>query len=98
MAIRVLSRNNASEQPRCGPTVVGLLQIVGCTAVSHLIPGRALGHHFRLRTKLTPSWASASWRCRVGKARLLFRWVRVAEAGVAGAEDAWVRSATFGWG
>src|SRR4029453_12360378 len=31
------SRSKTSEQPRCGPTVVGLLHIVGCIAVSELI-------------------------------------------------------------
>jgi hypothetical protein len=33
-----------------------------------------------------------------GIVRGLAVWSGVAEAGVAGAEDAWVRSATFGWG
>jgi hypothetical protein len=40
-----LSRNNASEQPLCRPGVVGLLQIVGCTACQN--PSLAeLGPHF----------------------------------------------------
>jgi hypothetical protein len=30
--------NNASEQPHCGSTVVGMPQIIGCTTVSEPIP------------------------------------------------------------
>ena len=37
----LLSPSNASEQHLCRLTVVGLLQIIGCTAVSEPIPGRA---------------------------------------------------------
>src|SRR4029450_7691482 len=39
-ALRTLSRNIASEQPSCGPAVVGMPKILGCTAVSEPYPER----------------------------------------------------------
>src|SRR5512132_924237 len=37
-ALALLSRDNAAEQPRSDPTVVGMPEIVGCAAVSERIP------------------------------------------------------------
>jgi hypothetical protein len=31
--IPIMSHYNVSEQPLCGPTVVGMPQVIGCTAV-----------------------------------------------------------------
>ena len=37
-ALPILSRNNASEQPLCGSSVVAMSWMVGCTAVSERLP------------------------------------------------------------
>jgi hypothetical protein len=57
------SRNNASDQPLCGPTVAVMPHIVGCTAVSEPIPD-GLG-------PVCAWWASVKGELLPGRARCL---------------------------